>query len=342
MANASLPLRPIESDIVPVLQGAVEQRELTREIAAAARARSVRRVVFVGVGGSWASSIPATVQLGSAGGTLTAENINATDFRGLYLQGVDEKTLVVATSHSGATPETVAAAHAAAERGALVVSLATSTDNPLAEAAEFSLAYRAPRTVTSAKYLLLTEFAASLLEKFDGRDVSELRRALEAMPGATLDAVQSSEARVDEIAARFAAQDRTYILAAGAQLGLAYMLSVCYLVEMQAKHTTHLAAADFFHGPFEIAVDEQPYILLAGEDGTRPQLDRVRSFLDRYDDNYAVLDTADYALPGVDPSQRGGVGHIAQASVVMRLAEHFEPHTGLNMDDRRYMHKVEY
>lgn len=342
MTPNRLPLRPIESDFLPTLRRANEQRDLTREIAAAAMKRGIRRLIFTGVGGSWASSIPATVQLASSGGPISVENINATELSDLYLDGIDSSTMVLATSHSGGTHETVAAAEAAAERGALLVSLATSDSNPLAAAAHFTMAYGSERTITPAKYLLLSELTASIREAALGADVSGLRSALSAMPEAVLADVKAGGNRLQDIADRFSHEDRTHILAAGPQFGLAYMLSVCYLVEMQTKHTTHLAAADFFHGPFEIAVDRQPYILLAGEDSTRPQLDRVKKFLDRYDDNYAVLDTADLELDGVEPELRGAVGHIAQAAIVQRLAEHFESVSGQNLDTRRYMHKVEY
>lgn len=342
MSLSQLPLRPIEADLVSVLERAVSQRELTREIAAEARRRGVNRVVFVGVGGSWASSVPIAVQLAAAGGSPSVENVNARDFTDIYLNGITAQTLVLATSHSGGTPETVQAANAAAERGAFVVSLATSENNSLAATADFSLVYGSERTITCAKYLILAELMASIREAYSGWEASAIRAAFDVMPAATLEAVESSSPQLATVAEQFAHEDRTYILASGPQLGLAYMLSVCYLVEMQGKHTTHLASADFFHGPFEIAVNRQPYVLLQGEDGTRAQATRVRRFLDRYDSNYAVLDTGDLALEGVTKAHRGVVGHIAQAAIVQRLAEHFEPLTGRNLDDRRYMHKVDY
>ena len=340
--NPQLHLRPIEADLLPVLQGAVAQRELTREIASVARERQIQRVMFVGVGGSWASSIPVTMQLGAAGPSFSAENINATDFTDLYLDGLDAQTMVVGTSHSGETPESVRALEAAKERGAFTVSLATSAQNSLASAAEHSLAYGSERSITSAKYALLTELGASMLEAFEGHDVSELRTALNAIPEATVAATEANEAHVSNLAERFHDEDRTHILACGPLLGLGYMLSVCYLVEMQSKHTSHFSAADFVHGPFEVATGEQPYILLQGEDATRAQGDRVRRFLDRYNTNYGVLDSRDFELPGVDGAQRAAVGHIPQSVAVMRLAEHFEPLTGQNLDGRRYMHQVDY
>lgn len=341
--SSPLALRPIESDLVPVLRAAVGHRALTQQIAAEAVERGITRVVFTGVGGSWASSVPVTTLLAAAPTPFSAENLNATELTDLYLPSIDERTLVVAASHSGGTPETVAAAEAAKARGALVVSLARDSDNALGRAAAHHLNYGSNRTITSAKYVLLTELAYSLFEAFGVEaDVAGVRQALDAIPEATLAAIEAYDSTLADIAAAYGDADNLYILAAGPLNGLAYMLSVCYLVEMQWKKSTHFAAADFFHGPFEMAQNDQPYILMAGADGTRGQLDRVRSFLDRYDTNYRVLDVEEFDLPGIDPAHRAAIGHIPMASAVMRLADHFETVTGHDLDERLYMFKVEY
>lgn len=343
MTTTSRPLRPIESDLVPVLRGALEQRDLTVEIAAEAARRGIDRVVFTGVGGSWASGVPSTVSLASRSRAFGTENLNAAELTALYLPTIDERTLVVAASHSGGTPETVAAAEAAAERGALVVSLARDADNALARAARYQLAYGSDRTITSAKYVLLTELAQSLLEATGhDEDHAGIRAALDRIPEATLAAVESSDGHLHEIAERYAGRDNIYVLGSGAMLGLAYMLSVCYLVEMQWTKSTHFAAADFFHGPFELAVDGQPYILITGEDATRAHLDRVKTFLGRHNDEYRELDSRSFALEGIAAEHRAAVAHIPMASIVMRLADHFESVSGHDLDSRRYMHVVEY
>ena len=73
--------------------------------------------------------------------------------------------LVVASSHSGGTPETVAAARFARQRGARVVAVSRDDDNPLVSAAHYSLSYASERTVTSSKQILLAQLAHALLEE---------------------------------------------------------------------------------------------------------------------------------------------------------------------------------
>jgi len=336
-------IRPIESDLVEVLRGATAQRTLTDQIAERARRDGVTRVVFVGVGGSWASSVPATTLMASKGAPFSAENINATEFTDLYLDGIGEKTLVIASSHSGGTPETVMAARAAADRGALVVSVSSATGNPLADAAEFNLVYGSERTITSAKYVLLTELSYSLFEAYGVEAETLLARgALDAVPEATLGALLAVDDQLGAIAERYAKSDNLYVLASGPLTGLAYMLSVCYLVEQQWMKSTHFFAADFFHGPFELAQDDQPYIVLCGQDASRPQTDRVVTFLRRYHDEFAQIDVAAMPLGGILDDARQYVGHIPMATVVARLADHFEAVTGHDLDTRIYMHRAQY
>src|SRR4051812_13142691 len=124
MLNTLGRLRPIESDLVPTLERATAQRGETRRIAAAASRRDIRRIYFVGMGGSWASSVPVTAQLQASALPVPVFNVNAAEFTALMMDRVDEHALVIAASHSGGTPETVEAAAQAKAKGALVVSVA--------------------------------------------------------------------------------------------------------------------------------------------------------------------------------------------------------------------------
>lgn len=343
MTKVLKPLRPIENDLVPTLAGAVSQRGLTQRIAADVRGRSITRILFVGMGGSWASSVPVVLQLQLSRLPVPTFNLNAAEFNALYAHRVGPADLVVAASHSGGTPETVLAAQTAKERGALVVSLAIGDDNDLSAAADHSLVYGSDRSITSAKYVLLTELAYSILEEAGiSDDVEAGRAALDAAPEATLAATEAYEGHLAEIAASYGFADNVYVLASGNLSGLAYLLSVCYLVEMQWKKSTHFTTGDFFHGPFELAQNSQPYILFSGQDATRAHAERALAFLDRYDANYRVLDVAALELPGIDDAARALVQHIPMASITMRLADHFESVTGHDLDERRYMHKVAY
>jgi fructoselysine-6-P-deglycase FrlB-like protein len=341
--SSSIPLRPIEPDLAEVLSRALSKRDLTREIAAAAADREIDEIYFVGMGGSWASSVPVVHQLQTSALRTPVWNINAAEFSAAYLDRLSPSTLVVAASHSGGTPETVLAAQQSAARGALVVGVATDDQNPLSEASSFQLTYGSDRTITSSKYVLLSELALSLIEKQSSADsVARTRAALDLVPSATVAATEAAEDQLAQLAKDYAGADNIFVLASGPLSGLAYLLSVCYFVEMQWKKSTHFTTGDFFHGPFELATADQPYILFSGADSTRAHADRARTFLDRYNPNYRVVDAATLELPGIPTDQLAAIQHIPLASITMRIADHFEAASGHDLDERRYMHRVEY
>lgn len=340
---STLSLRPIPSDLRSALERTLTHGDLIGEIVAAARKRAVTAVYFVGVGGSWASSVPTNLLLQRSTRAFASYNINASEFSAMYLDRINRETLVIAASHSGGTPETVRAAEQAAARGALVVGLATNDTNPLANAADYMLTYGSDRTITGSKYMLLTQLGMALLEStgYD-YDYAGLRANLERLPAAAERITTQTEPAAAAIARAYSDRANINVLATGALLGLGYMLSVCYLVEMQWKHSTYFNSADFFHGPFELAADDEAYIVLAGSGSTRSLSTRLASFFDRYHADHHVLDAAEFDFPEIDAPFRELLEIIPMATVTSRVAEHFEPLSGHNLDLRRYMHKVEY
>jgi fructoselysine 6-phosphate deglycase len=101
-------------------------------------------------------------------------------------------------------------------------------------------------------------------------------------------------------------------------------------------------AGEFFHGAFEVVTDDVPVIVFAGEDATRPMAERAVEFLTKYTDKFHVIDSTTMSLPGVAPESRAEVAPIVLGSVVSRLAKHFEAVRGHDLNQRRYMTKVDY
>src|SRR3954449_6683031 len=110
-------LRPVEPDFVPTLAGVLEKQELARRIARDAVRAGVTDVVFIGCGGSFSSSVHATTSLETRATRLNVRDVHAADFHALPPARLGPGMLVIASSHSGGTPETVAAARFARQRG---------------------------------------------------------------------------------------------------------------------------------------------------------------------------------------------------------------------------------
>jgi fructoselysine 6-phosphate deglycase len=273
---------------------------------------------------------------------LTIRNINAAEFQALPPARLGPKMLVVASSHSGGTPETVAAANFARERGARLVAVSRDDDNPLVHASHYSLSYGSERTVTSAKQILLAQLSHALLEETGEPVDPATRAAYEALPTALLEVQEQADPSLAEIARRLSAERPTYVVSSGPSMGSAFSLSLCYFMEMQWMNASNIDAGDYLHGPFEMLTENASLIVFQGEDATRPLTERVIRFAERHGTHVFVIDSRDLPLTGVPEHLRGDVSAIALGVLGTRLADHREAATGHSLDERRYMHKVEY
>jgi len=336
-------LRPVEPDFVPTLAGVLEKQDLARRIARDAVRSGVTDVLFIGCGGSFSSSVHAATLLETRATRLNVRNINAAEFHALPPARLGPGMLVVASSHSGGTPETVAAASFAHQRGARVVAVSRDDDNPLANAAHHSLSYGSERTVTSSKQILLAQLAHALLEETgEPGDYAGLRAAYLALPNALLSVLGQADARLAQIARSLSGDRPTYVVAAGPNFGSAFTLSLCYLMEMQWMNASNIDAGDYLHGPFEMLTENASLVVFQGEDASRPLTERVVRFAEQHGRHVFVLDAAAFELPGVAPALRGEVSAILLGVLGTRLADHVEAATGHSLDERRYMYKVEY
>jgi fructoselysine 6-phosphate deglycase len=299
--------------------------------------------------------------LGSGGGLLTHEGlqylleqrstklavfaISANEFIYRNPAGLGEGSLVVLASNTGTTPEVVAAATFATEHGAAVVSVTKKPDSPLAGASAVAWTYEDDKGVGDPKSFQLALLGIALLRETGDMDADEYAahvRTLEALPDALLAAVNGAEALNAAIAAALSDAPVIYVLGAGPNHGTAYCLAMCYLQEMQWKHAASFDSAEFLHGAMEVVVNDTAVIQFLGEEATRPIDERAKAFLQKYTKKAFYVDAKDLALPGIELSMRPFASHFALDAVMSRLAQHFEAATGQDLQNRRYMFKVEY
>lgn len=297
---------------------------------------------------------------GSGGGWLTHEGLlflleRATAFSA-YSYSANELiyrdpaqlgagSLVVLASNTGTTPEVVEAARWARAKGATVVSVTKLADSPLAQASDEAWTYEDDKGVGDPKSFQLAILGLALLREtgaitpagYDSR-IATLR----ALPEALLAAVRSFEERNRAIAEALRDAPVIYVIGGGPNRGTAYCLAMCYLQEMQWKDAASFDAAEFLHGAMEVVTGDTAVIQFLGEEATRPIDERAQAFLRRYTRNAHFVDSRDLPLPGVPDADRPFASHFALDAVMSRLAQHFEAVTGHDLQNRRYMFKVEY
>ncbi len=270
--------------------------------------------------------------------------INAGEFAARRPKSVGHDTVVITSSHSGSTKETVAAAKYAKEMGAVSICITANGESNLAANADYSLLYppkgKAP---SESKVLLLLLVGFAVLAK-EGKDIQALWQDFLRLPEALATVSQEAEERADQFAEAFHQKNNFYILGAGPAYGVAYAFSICKFMEMQWLHACALDAGEFFHGPLERAEAGVPYLLLLTEDKSRPVAERVENFFSKYLPEVGLLtiDTQDYSLPGISKANREFFATVALWPVMNLYMDKFAALTGHDLNIRRYMGKLSY
>lgn len=329
----TLPLKPIDADTEEKLRGAIAERDDIAKAVAPVLEAGLRNVYFVGAGGSIICSWPAHYLLQQKA-SFPAFQLQSDELNSSTPALMGPGSLVVLASYTGKTKETVQAAKTAKASGATVIA-AAKEGSPLAEAVDVAFSGKSDIFELVVAYVLLEATGADI-------DAEAVRTALDALPGAVLNALQESETTLADIAESFKDEPITYVLGSGPSYGWAYGFAMCFLQEMQWKHAAAFNTGEFFQGAFEMVDDDTAVLLLMGEDATRPMAERGKRFLDTYCKKARHIDVADLALPGVPAELRGDVTGIVVGALANRLAQHYEAVRGHDLEQRRYMFKVDY
>ncbi len=254
-------------------------------------------------------------------------------------KSINKRSLVITSSHSGSTAETVKSAEMAKSRNAKVISITANKQSNLANASDVVLDYPSEGIAPSeSKLLLLYIIGFKLFELFD-IESDNLIKQWQEMPGVLWEVRDNSKKQAAEFAKKFASKKMFYIIGGGGAYGAAYAFSICKFMEMQWLDSTSLQCGEFFHGPLEKAENQTTYILLKTEDKTRELADRVEKFLLEHSDNVEIIDTREYDFGDIN---REVFSPIILWPIMNLFMEYFAEATGHDLDKRRYMGKVKY
>jgi fructoselysine 6-phosphate deglycase len=338
-------LKPLPKEHRPGLDVALGQRPDIERFASDIVRRDLRNVFLLGSGGGLLTHEGVQYLLERRATTFAVFALSANEFIYRDPARLGPGSLAVLASNTGTTPEVVAAATFAKERGAAVASATRKPDSPLAEASDVVWTYGDDTGVGDPKSFQLAILGLALLRASGDMTADEYAThigTLEALPDALLVACRETEDLNARIAAALKDEPVIYVIGSGPNHGTAYCLAMCYLQEMQWKHAASFDAAEFLHGAMEVVTDQTAVIQYLGEEATRPIDERAQAFLRRYTHKAFYVDSRDLTLPGVQMAMRPFASHIALDAVMSRLAQHFEAATGHDLQNRRYMFQVAY
>lgn len=269
--------------------------------------------------------------------------VNAAELNVMGDNRLKKDSVVVTASASGDTKEIVKAVENITAQGIRVVAF-TREDTPLGKLATTVISAPVATGRCDFTYLLFQAFALRLLNlrgDFDRYDdyMAQTKNLFQDL----VDIRIKFEPKAEQIAKQFAEEPYTIFIASGALWGENVLFSMCVLEEMQWIRTRAVTSAEFFHGTLELVEPGVPVIITKGEDECRELDNRAEVFCKQYTDKLAVIDTAEYAVSGLDDEFRPLVSPmIAAATLHERLSKHYERITKHNLAYRRYYRQFAY
>ncbi|MDI1297016.1 MAG: SIS domain-containing protein [bacterium] len=305
--------------------------------------KDIDRVYFVAHGSGNRAMLGISYWLEHYSPSIEVRRYFPSEFMAINPPRLDERTLVMLSSKSGTTPETNAAAEWLKDKPCKVVSFTMKAESPLAKASPKTFIVGENSESLISLFLLMQALIGGLMKAKDGWELGDdLLSSLAALPAVIGEAAESSDARGLELAKEYYQDDKIYHVASGPGFMSAYNFGVCILMEMLWLHSYPIEAAEFFHGPFEILDENTPFILIVGEDPSRPLMERVMRFCEKHGRRVMIFDSRDFEMPGIAPSMRGLVApHVIQTAL-KRFSEHLSDLRGQPLTTRRYMWKSEY
>ena len=290
---------------------------------------------MIGCGGTIAQLYPLQYLLDRYGKSFVTTVYNGAELANRRPAYLGPNSLMVASSHSGGTRETVEAVRAAREQGAKVIAITGNGSSALAEAADICLTYQDGPALSEAKLMLGYLIGIQVLAASDQVvDHEGLLAAWRALPDAFWLTMEQLAERAQEYANSVRDERLFYVLGAGGAYGAAYAFCICKLMEMQWRHGVPLNAAEFFHGPVEVTEGELAFLVLMSEDNLRPTAERAVRFLAKYSLRCMSLTPEQLSYLRFQ-LRRGGVHRAAQPAINI-YAEKLSETTGHPLSRRRY------
>ena len=298
-------------------------------------------IFLMGVGGTWDELMQLEYLMNKFGDKdLEVYLIHAAEWNVSGHKRMTEKSVVLTASESGTTPEVLEAVKKMKEMGIRVIAM-TSPEGPIGQAVGSGGCEKG--------YYLADCFGLRLLYRrgcFPKYDlfIEQTKDIWKDL----LDIRKKFEPKAEELAKKYALAPYTRFVGSGALWGETILFAMCILEEMQWKRTRYITSADFFHGTLELVEKDVPVFLFKGEDECRKLDERVEAFLTNFadrtkDEDIVVIDTAEYAIPGLDDDFRVIVSPwILTILVTDRLARYYETVTKHNLNYRRYYHPFDY
>lgn len=251
--------------------------------------RGVDRVYFVACGSPLCAAQTAA-RLMERFSSVPATAYSGWDFCDNPPHRLDRKCALIAISHYGKTEEVCLALEKAKAAGAYTVAVTGREENPIAALGDRVVAYGA-ECIWEAHLLVAYAFVLEFLRRVAPHpELERIAADLTKLPGVLARLVAGCEEKGRALGERASRWPFLYTVAAGPLKPLAYKEGIVTLLEFTWTHGSCLDAAEFRHGPLEVAEPGVPFLFLLGTDESRHTAQRALDFVRRHTDDVIVFD----------------------------------------------------
>jgi glucosamine--fructose-6-phosphate aminotransferase (isomerizing) len=250
----------------------IEQAPVYEEAARAAVEREPHLVRLVAHGSSDNAASYGVYAFGiESGWTALRDSISLSVYYGAEVEL--ERSIVVALSQSGRTPDVVAYVERAREKGALTIGVTNETGSELARASDLVLPLAAgPERAVAASKTYVNQLAALLLlagavAGRTGEAVDQIGRTADSMA----EAMPRFEDAVASVAGAFAYVGRMYVIGRGIEFATVREIAL-KLTETCRVAAEPLTSTDLAHGPIAALDPLFPVWTIASKDEALPTI----------------------------------------------------------------------
>ena len=307
----------------------------------------IKRVVWIGAGGSNGGNYPAQYFMEHEATQVVSSSYTSNEFVHATPAYVNENTLAVVVSMRG-TKETIVAAQVAKDHGASTIAIYVD-ESGLHRGLRLQDPVRQPgrRRVLHGPHQLRRRDHDRHGAHAADRGYAEYETAMAAFD--LVDPIYRKAVEYTRpLAAKWAEQNADKpcinVMAQGPLFGAAYVFSICNVQEMLQIDSCTINTCDFFHGPFEILDKRTSLFQLISVGRSRCNDERGIRFVNQYGgERVYQLDAKELGLNDIKDSVSEYFNHLIFAPILNNVyMRALSAVTHKDYMTRRYMWKLDY
>ena len=313
-----------------------ENKELIKKLAKEIYNYNPEQILFVGSGASYCTLYTGYYFLRTNSSIRTMHTFGPEIISDNPLFLEKSRTLAILSSYSGKTEDTLLASRFLKQKNIPILALTKNEDTPLAQSADFILAYHDECLYTSAMANLLMLLSHYMILNNESKNAINLQNSLLKIPDDMRSIQAPSEEKALVALDKVKEDDFFYVLGDGALWALVYQFGYTNLIEYSRVHVACLRSCEWRHGPLEVLFRKPAMIMFIGNDASRPWAISTKNYCEKNGANIITFDVEDYINT-----------HPVLAPFILHQVSQFfflyqSTLRGIDMDDYLEMHVKPY